>query len=239
MRTNEFSCVGFIDSILEPEFELLDGREIETVGFELVTEDNLRFECQTDDREIAFRKLQAIDRDRLYRCKGYFQNIYGHKVFIVEDLNLSTSVPRSDGVKLEAEVKAKKRAQPLPPIAVLEQKAESDLRNCTKVELQALLEHYPENDIRHYALALDMSRRMKVPYPIADKWVKCRRGHIFSVGTAGMLFRNRRTYCKDCGRDMSVTLVPKPERTKEQRIADEERSSEVLELLKKGWKADE
>ena len=54
-----------------------------------------------------------------------------------------------------------------------------------------------------------------------------------------MLFLNRRTYCKDCGKDVSVSLVPKPERTKEQRIADEERSSEVLELLKKGWKTDE
>ena len=93
MRTNDFSCVGFIDGIMEPEFELVDGREIEIVGFELVTEDNLRFACQTDDGEIAFRKLQGIDPDRLYRCKGYFQNIDGHKVFMVEDLNLSTSVP--------------------------------------------------------------------------------------------------------------------------------------------------
>ena len=140
---------------------------------------------------------------------------------------------------MEAEVKAEKRAQPLPPIREIEARALTGFHNCTKVELQALLEHYPENDIRHYALALDMSRRMKVPYPIADKWVQCRRGHTFSVRTAGMLFLNRRTYCKDCGKDVSVSLVPKPERTKEQRIADEERSSEVLELLRKGWKTDE
>ena len=237
--TNEFSCVGFIDSILEPEFDLVDGREIKIIGFELITEDNLRFECQTDDREIAFRKLQRIDPERLYRCKGYFQNIHGHKVFIVEDLNLSTSVPRSDGVKLEAEVKAEKRAQPLPPIAAIEARALTGFHNCTKVELQALLEHYPENDIRHYALALDMSRRMKVPYPIAEKWVQCRRGHTFSVGTVGMLFLNRKTYCKDCGKDVSVSLVPKPTETKEKRIAREERASEALELLKRGWKADE
>ena len=233
--TNE----GFIDSILEPEFDLVDGREIKIIGFELVTEDNLRFECQTDDREIAFRKLQRVDPERLYRCKGYFQNIHGHKVFIVEDLSMSTSVPRSDGVKLEAEVKAEKRAQPLPPIAAIEARALTGFHNCTKVELQALLEHYPENDIRHYALALDMSRRMKVPYPIAEKWVQCRRGHTFSVGTVGMLFLNRKTYCKDCGKDVSVSLVPKPTETKEKRIAREERASEALELLKRGWKADE
>lgn len=237
MRTNDFSCVGFIDGILEPEFDLVDGREIETVSFELVTDDNLRFACQTDDQQIAFRKLRRnLDPDRLYRCKGYFQNIDGHKVFIVEDLNMSTSVPNRDGV----ERKAEKRAQPLPSIVVLERKAEDNLHNCTKVELQALLEHYPENDIRHYALALYMSRRMQVPYPIADKWVQCRRGHTFWVGTVGMLFRNRKTYCKHCGHDVSVTLVPKPERTKEQRIADAERASEALEKLKReGWKADE
>ena len=239
MRTNDFSCVGFIDGILEPEFELIDGREIETISFELVTEDNLRFECQTDDRKLAFRKLQRVDPERFYRCKGYFQNIHGHKVFIVEDMNLSTSVPRSDGVKLEAEVKAEKRAQPLPPIAEIEARALKGFHNCTKVELQALLEHYPENDIRHYALALDMSRGMKVPYPIAEKWVQCRNGHTFSVGTAGMLFRNRKTYCKECGRDMSVTLVPKPIEMKEKRIARQERAKDALEILKKGWKADE
>ena len=136
-------------------------------------------------------------------------------------------------------MKAEERSQPLPPITVLERKAEGDLRNCTKVELQALLDHYPENDIRHYALALDMSRRMKVPDPIADNWVQCLRGHTFSVGTAGMLFRNRKTYCKSCGHDVSVTLVPKPTETKEERIAREERGSEVLEMLKRGWKTDE
>ena len=241
MRTNDFSCVGFIDGILAPEFELVDGREIETFSFELVTEDNLRFACQTDDQQIAFRKLQGnLDPDRLYRCKGYFIRIEGHQVFIVEDLNVSTSVSKREGPQLEVHAKAEKRAQPLPPIAVLERKAEDNLHNCTKVELQALLAHYPENDIRHYALTLYMSRRMRVPYPIADKWVQCRRGHIFFVGTPGMLFRNRKTYCKNCGRDVSVTLVPKPERTREQRIADAERASEALALLKRGeWKADE
>ena len=55
-----------------------------------------------------------------------------------------------------------------------------------------------------------------------------------------MLFLNRKTYCKACGHDVSVTLVPKPEQTKEQRIASEERGSEALEILKnRGWKADE
>ena len=240
MRGNDFSCVGYIDTRLEPEFELRDGREIESISFELITEDNLRFECQTDDRQIAWRKLQRIDPARLYRCKGYFQRIDGHQVFIVEDLNLSTSVPSGTGPRLEVEVKAEKRAQPLRPIAELERRAEADTRNLTKVECEALLEHYPERDIRHYALALYMSRRFKMPIPIAENWVECRERHIFSVGTEGMLFRNRKTYCQDCGRDVTVTLTPKPERTKEQQAHDAERASEALERLKThGWKAED
>lgn len=216
MRSNDFSCVGYIDTVLAPDFELIDGREIETVGFELITEDNLRFECQTDDRQIAWRKLQRIDPARKpYRCKGYFQRIDGHPVFIVEDLNLSTSVPSGNpGPRLQVEVKAEKRAQPLPPVQELERRALIDTRNLTKVECEALLAHYPERDIRHYALALYMSRRFKMPIPIAENWVRCTRGHIFSVGTPGMLFGNRKTYCQDCGRDVSVTLTPKPERSK-------------------------
>ena len=134
LRRNDFSCVGFIDNPLEPEAELIDGREIETVSFELITEDNLRFECQTDDRQIAFRKLQAAERTSLYRCKGYFARISGHQVFVVEDVNLSTSVPsQTPRVELEVEAKARKRAQPLPPIAELERKALIDTRNLTKV----------------------------------------------------------------------------------------------------------
>lgn len=128
MRTNEFAAVGFIEKPLEPEAELIDGREIETVSFELITEDNRRFECQTDDRQIAFRKLQRIDRTSLYRCKGHFQSIDGHQVFIVSDLNLSTSVPSGTGprTQLEVEVKAEKRAQPLPPIQEMERRAVAD-----------------------------------------------------------------------------------------------------------------
>ena len=230
MRTNDFSCIGFIDSIMEPDFELIDGREIQTIAFDLITKDNLRFPSQTDDRQIAFRKLKGIDRTRLYRCKGYFQDIHGHPVFVVEDLNLSTSVTSAKA----------KLAKPLPPVAELEKIVEQDTRNLNKAECEALLAHYPENDIRHYALALHMSRTMQMPIPIADNWVQCRRGHVFSVGTPGMLFRNRKTYCENCGHDVSVTLVPKPERTKEQRIADAERSSEALERLKReGWKAGE
>ena len=56
MRSNDFSGVGYIDTRLEPDFELIDGREIETIGFQLITEDNLRFECQTDTPQIAWRK---------------------------------------------------------------------------------------------------------------------------------------------------------------------------------------
>lgn len=102
MRSNDFSCVGYIDTVLAPEAELIDGREIETIGFELITEENLRFECQTDDRQIAFRKLEGIDPARLYRCKGHFQRIDGHHVFIVEDLNLSTSVPSGTGPRTKS-----------------------------------------------------------------------------------------------------------------------------------------
>lgn len=229
MRTNDFSCVGFIDGIMDSEFELVDEREIETIAFDLITQDDLSFPAQTDDRQIAFRKLQRVDRTRLYQCKGYFQNIDGHRVFIVEDLNLSTSLSSS----------AEKRTKPLPPVSELERIMEQDTRNLNKAECEALLAHYPENDIRHYALALHISRTMQVPIPIADKWVQCRRGHVFSVGTPGMLFRNRKTYCENCGHDVSVTLVPKPEPTKEQRIADAERASEALERLKRGWKAGE
>lgn len=100
MRSNDFSGVGYIDTRLEPDFELIDGREIETIGFQLITEDNLRFECQTDTPQIAWRKLQGIDTARLYRCKGYFQRIEGYQVFIVEDLNLSTSVPSGTGPRV-------------------------------------------------------------------------------------------------------------------------------------------
>ena len=155
-------------------------------------------------------------------------------------MNLSTSVPDRGGVKLEVEVKTEKREQPLPPIQVIQRKAVEDLRNCKKVELQALLDHYPENDIRHYALALDMSRRFHIPIPIAQNWVECRQGHIFSVGTAGMLFKNRKTYCQDCGHDVSVVLTPQPQVSKEERIAREERASETLQRLKtQGWKTED
>lgn len=241
LRSNDFSCVGFIDNPLEPEAELIDGREIESIGFELITEDNRRFECQTDDRQIAFRKLQGIDRTSLYRCKGYFQRIDGHQVFVVEDVNLSTSVPsQTPRVELEVEAKARKRAEPLPPIADLERKALIDTRNLTKVECEALLAHYPERDIRHYALALYMSRRFRMPIPIAENSVECRAGHIFSVGTPGMLFRNRKTYCADCGQDVTVTLTPTPERSKEEKAHEAERASAALDsLLSKGWKAED
>lgn len=238
MKTNDFTAVGTIETVLAPAYQLVEGREIQSVGFALITQDSVRFECQTDDSVAAFAKLQRIDPSRLYRCKGYFQRIDGHPVFFVEDLNLSTSVSDRGGVKLEVEVKAEKREQPLPPIHEIEKKALDDLRNCTKVELQALLDHYRENDIRHYALALDMSRRFEMPIPIAKKWVQCRRGHIFSVGTAGMLFKNRKTYCKDCRRDVSVVLTPKPKVSKEERIARQEDASEALQRLKThGWKA--
>ena len=81
MKTNDFSAVGTIDTVLDPAFQLIDGREIQSVGFVLITEDNLRFECETDDGVAAFAKLQGIDPSRLYRCKGYFQRIDGHPVF--------------------------------------------------------------------------------------------------------------------------------------------------------------
>ena len=149
-------------------------------------------------------------------------------------MNLSTSVPSAPGPRLEVDIKAEERAQPLPPIAVLVRKAEQHLPHCKKVELQALLAHYPEDDIRHYALALDMKQRMQEPYPIADNYVKCQRGHTFWVGTPGMLFRNRKTYCKDCGRDVSVVLTPKPQRTKEQKAHAAERAAAALASLKKG-----
>ena len=251
MKSTAFAVVGFIDSFLEPEFALINGRETETVSFEVITQDTLRFPAQTDATQIAFAKLRSVDRTSLYRCKGYFQHIEGHQVFIVEDLNLSSSVPsgkpRKDGdaretlrprVDLEVARKAHKRAQPLPPVRELERRAEQDTRNLTKVECEALLAHYPENDIRHYALALYMSRAFRMPIPIAKNWVRCRAGHTFSVGTPGMLFRNRKTYCRDCGRDVSVERVPAPVRTKEQRIHDTERATAALDLLKKGgWKA--
>ena len=85
-----------------------------------------------------------------------------------------------------------------------------------------------------------MSRAFKMPIPIAENWVKCRFGHIFQVGTPGMLYRNRKTYCQDCGRDVSVTLTAKPQRTKEQQADDAERTRAALERLKThGWKAEE
>ena len=240
MKTNDFTAVGTIETILDAAYQLVEGREIQSVGFALITQDSLRFECQTDDSVAAFAKLQRIDPSRLYRCKGYFQRIDGHLVFCVEDLNLSTSVPDRDGVKLEAQVNAEKREHALRPIQEIEKKALDDLRNCTKVELQALLDHYPERDIRHYALALDMSRRFEMPIPMAKNWVQCRRGHSFSVGTAGMLFKNRKTYCKDCRRDVSVGLTPKPKVSKEERIARQEGASEALQRLKKhGWHAED
>ena len=236
--TDDFTAVGTIETVLDPEFQLRDGREVASVGFALITEDHRRFECQTDDGAAAFAKLQRIDISRLYRCKGYFQRMDGHPAFFVEDLHLSTSVGDRGGVGLEVEVKAEKRKQPLPPLDEIQIKALDNLRNCTKVELQALLAHYPERDIRHYALALDMSRRFEMPIPIAKNWVQCRRGHIFSVGTAGMLFKNRQTYCKDCRRDVSVVLAPQPKVPKEERIARQEGASEALQRLKThGWRA--
>ena len=55
-----------------------------------------------------------------------------------------------------------------------------------------------------------------------------------------MLFRNRKTYCADCEHDVTVTLTPKPERSKEEKAHDAERASAALDsLLKKGWKAEE
>ena len=112
MKTNDFTAVGTIETVLAPVFQLVDGREIQTVGFALLTADHRRFECQTDDSAAAFAKLQRRDPTRLYRCKGYFQQIDGHRVFFVEDLNLSTSVGDRGGVALEVEVKAEKREQP-------------------------------------------------------------------------------------------------------------------------------
>ena len=128
MKTNDFTAVGTIETILDAAYQLVDGREIQSIGFALITQDSLRFECQTDDGVAAFAKLQRIDPSRLYRCKGYFQRMDGHLVFFVEDLHLSTSVPDRGGVRLEVEVKAEKREQPLPPIHEIEQKALDDLR---------------------------------------------------------------------------------------------------------------
>ena len=54
-----------------------------------------------------------------------------------------------------------------------------------------------------------------------------------------MLFRNRKTYCADCGHDVTVTLTPKPERSKEEKAHAAERAEAALELLKKGWKAED
>ena len=75
MKTNDFSAVGTIDTILDPAFQLIDGREIQHIGFALITEDHRRFECQMDDSVAAFAKLQRIDPSRLYRCKGIFSGL--------------------------------------------------------------------------------------------------------------------------------------------------------------------
>ena len=85
MRSNDFRCVGYIDTRRAPEFELIDVEKSQPCAFKLITEDNCRFVCQTDDRQIAFRNLQRIDTARLYRCKGHFQPIDGQPVFFVYD----------------------------------------------------------------------------------------------------------------------------------------------------------
>lgn len=246
MKSNDFAAVGFIEGILEPEFMLVGGVEIQTIAFSLITQDGLRFECETTNREIAFEKLQettvgrSLSQYLRYRCKGYFQQVEGHQVFIVEDLNPSTSVSQETEVSAGVARSARQREQPLPPVSELERRAEQDTRNLKKVECEALLAHYSERDIRHYALALFMSQRFQMPIPIAKNWVECREGHVFWVGTPGMLFRNRKTYCSDCGRDVTVTLTPAPERTKEQRVHADERAKNALERLKrKGWKAND
>ena len=76
MKTNDFTAVGYINTVFETEFQLIDGREIQSVGFELITEDHLRFECQTDDGVSAFAKLQRIARKE--RANAALQRLKTH-----------------------------------------------------------------------------------------------------------------------------------------------------------------